>query len=194
MEALEKNKKFTALMDSARRLFWKHGFRRVSIEEICHDARISKMTFYRFFHNKTELAKSVLDRFYEDNLTVYRKIMSESTSVADKLRKLIQMKFEGTNDLSFEFMQDFMFSKDLGLAEYYEKKIHEIISESIVDFKRGQTEGWIRKDLNVEFMFFFSQKIMVFLNDRELLSLFNSPQDLVNELTKLIVYGIAPRE
>jgi hypothetical protein len=91
-------------------------------------------------------------------------------------------------------MQDFMFSKDLGLAEYYEKKIHEIISESIVDFKRGQTEGWIRKDLNVEFMFFFSQKIMVFLNDRELLSLFNSPQDLVNELTKLIVYGIAPRE
>jgi len=194
MEAFENNRKYTALLGSARKLFWKHGFRRVTIDEICQDAKASKMTFYRFFRNKTDLAKTVLDIFLDENLKVYRSIMSESTSVSDKLRKLIQMKYEGSSDLSFDFMQDFLFSDDLGLAEYYHNKMEEIVAESILDFRKGQEEGWIRKDLNVEFLFSFSQNIMVFLKDEKLLSLYDSPQDLISELTKLIVYGIAPRE
>ena len=102
METFEKNKKYAALLESARRLFWKHGFRRITIDEICHDAKTSKMTFYRFFRNKTDLAKTVLDIFLDENLKVYRNIMSESTSVSDKLGKLIQMKYDGSNDLSFD--------------------------------------------------------------------------------------------
>lgn len=194
MDSSEKNKKYLAILDSAKNLFWKHGFRRVTIDEICQDAKSSKMTFYRFFRNKTDLAKKVLEIFLDENLKIYRNIMSDKTSVSDKLGKLIQMKYEGSRDLSFDFMQDFLFSTDLDLAEFYQKKMNEIMAESILNFRKGQEEGWIRKDLNVEFLFSFSQNIMVYLKDEKLLGLFDSPKDLINELTKLIVYGIAPRE
>jgi AcrR family transcriptional regulator len=194
MDTIIESKKYSAILDSARKLFWKHGFRRVTIDEICQDAKCSKMTFYRFFRNKTDLAKKVLEIFLDENLKIYRDIMSDRTSVSDKLGKLIQMKYEGSRDLSFDFMQDFLFSTDLDLAEFYQKKMNEIVAESILHFRKGQEEGWIRKDLNVEFLFSFSQNIMVFLKDEKLLGLFDSPKDLINELTKLLVYGIAPIE
>ena len=120
--------------------------------------------------------------------------MSDRTSVSDKLGKLIQMKYEGSRDLSFDFMQDFLFSTDLELAEFYQKKMNEIVAESIMHFRKGQEEEWIRKDLNVEFLFYFSQNIIVYLKDDKLLGLFDSPKDLINELTRLLVYGIAPIE
>lgn len=52
--------------------------------------------------------------------------------------------------------------------------------------------GWIRKDLNVEFLFYFSRKMIPVMYDKELLQLFKSPHEMIAELTNLIVYGISP--
>ncbi len=51
----------TKLTEAGRSLFWKFGFTKVTVEEICQSAGVSKMTFYRYFENKTELAKRILD-------------------------------------------------------------------------------------------------------------------------------------
>ncbi|MBN1927463.1 MAG: helix-turn-helix transcriptional regulator, partial [Prolixibacteraceae bacterium] len=47
------------ILQSAKKLFWKYGIRKVSIDEICREAGVSRMTFYRLFKNKIELAKVV---------------------------------------------------------------------------------------------------------------------------------------
>ncbi len=192
MEAFVNNKKYRAILDSSRKLFWKHGIRRVSVEEICREAKTSKMTFYRFFPNKTELAKAVLERFYEESMTNFRKIIREDTPAPVKMQKMIRMKLEGTYDISNEFIQDFLINKNLGLTSYFEEKLKDIWAEGIREFKLGQEEGWIRKDLNVEFLFWFSRKIIPVLDDKELLKLFKSPHEMIREVANLIVYGIAP--
>ncbi|MBN2410872.1 helix-turn-helix transcriptional regulator, partial [candidate division KSB1 bacterium] len=51
---------------TAKELFFKYGIRRVTIEEICKKARVSKMTFYKFFQNKIELAIVMLKKLYDD--------------------------------------------------------------------------------------------------------------------------------
>ena len=56
------SKKHHALLNTARKLFVAHGIKRVTVEEICRTADTSKMTFYRFFRNKDEIAKAVIDR------------------------------------------------------------------------------------------------------------------------------------
>ena len=56
--AMEKRSaKLQAILDAAKSLFWKHGIRRVTIEEICEVAGVSKMTYYKYFSNKTAIAK-----------------------------------------------------------------------------------------------------------------------------------------
>lgn len=192
MEDFKSSKKYAAILDESRKLFWKYGVRRVSVEEICDAAKTSKMTFYRFFPNKIELAKSVLDQFYQESMTAFRKIIREDSSAAEKMHQLIRMKLEGSYDISTEFIQDFLINADIGLSSYLNEIVNRFWKEGIKEFKTGQEEGWIRKDLNVEFLFYFSQKIIPLMNDKELLKLFKSPHEMVAELSNLIVYGITP--
>jgi AcrR family transcriptional regulator len=194
MEVITSNKKCMAILHSARRLFWKHGFRRVTIDEICREAKTSKMTFYRFFPDKIELAKAVLDQYYEESFIKFRKLIRDDTTVAVKMQQMIQMKYEGSNDISKEFIQDFLMSSNPEITAYFNEKMKTVWTESIREFKLGQEQGWIRKDLNVEFLFRFSQKIIPVIYDKELMDLFENPHDLVMEVTNLIIYGIAPKE
>jgi AcrR family transcriptional regulator len=194
MEDLANNKKYSSILDASRKLFWKHGFRRVTIEEICREAKTSKMTFYRFFPDKIELAKTVLDQYYTESMVSFRKIIRENSSAAVKMQKMIEMKLEGSNDISNEFIKDFLFSKDSALSAYFHERLKDIYAEGMMEFKNGQEEGWIRKDLNVEFLFNFSQKILPVITDDSMLQLFSSPQEMIREVSNLIIYGIAPRD
>ena len=38
----------------------------MTIEEICGEAKVSKMTLYKFFPNKIELAKVILKKVFDD--------------------------------------------------------------------------------------------------------------------------------
>lgn len=193
MEILVNNKKRDAILNASKKLFWKHGFRRVSVEEICQEAKTSKMTFYRFFPNKIELAKNVLDRYLEESMITFRKITGENSSGSVKMEKLIQMKLDGSNDISKEFIQDFLIINDLDISNYLENKLKLFWEEGIAELKNGQKEGWIRSGVNIEFLFYFSEKIIPLINDDKALKFFNSPKELIGELTNLIIYGISPQ-
>ena len=47
-----KNIKYNQILTKGKELFWKYGIKRVAIEEICKQAHVSKMTFYKYFKNK----------------------------------------------------------------------------------------------------------------------------------------------
>lgn len=182
------------ILAAARDLFWKHGFRRVSIEEVCRNAGASKMTFYRFFPNKVALAKAVYDRELELGLQKFRAILAEESNSREKIRKLVMLDVEGSHNISSEFLQDFYGHREPDLRQYVEARTKQFWEETIDDFKDAQKKGWFRKDLKPEFLFYFSQKVGELITDEKLLALYPSPQDLVMELTNFISYGISPRD
>ena len=83
---------------------------------------------------------------------------------------------------------------NLDLTPYIEEKTRIYGQRHSQLFKEGQNEGWIRKDMKVEFMFYFMQKSTPLLTDKELLKLYNSPQELIMELANMFVYGISPEK
>lgn len=180
------------ILDSAKNLFWKHGFRRVTVEEICKKAGISKMTFYRYFENKIDLAKSVflnvVNKGYEDFVL----IMKEETSSEEKIKKILLLKHEGTNDISEEFLADFYSDKNEELKVFVNNVTDNIWQSIINDFKSAQQKGLFRKDLNVEFFFLISEKLIELFNDQQVLKLFSNPQEMIMESTRLLLYGITP--
>jgi AcrR family transcriptional regulator len=46
-------------------LFQRFGIKRVTIEEICQTANVSKMTFYKYFKNKNELVRFIWEKGVE---------------------------------------------------------------------------------------------------------------------------------
>jgi AcrR family transcriptional regulator len=191
----KKNPRYVQLLVTAKDLFWKHGLKRVTVEEICREAGVSKMTFYKFFPNKVVLAKAVYDREVEDGYKKFKTIMEDGdTSPPEKMESILRLKLEGSNDISPEFMQDFYANPELGLLSHVEEKSREIWVEVIKDFKKAQHEGWLRKDFKPEGIFMFMNKFLDIFNDTDITALYGSPQELVMELTRFFIYGIIPRE
>lgn len=188
------NKKYDDIMASARDLFWKHGFRRVSIEEICQKADVSKMTFYKHFPNKTELAKTIFNDVILEAEQRFSQIMKEDIPGAEKMKKIIQLKIEGTNDISQEFLQDFYSGTVPELQAYVAERTHKTWDNVINDFKVAQKAGIIRKDFKLEFLVKVQNKLIELMDDESLASLYDSRQDLILEFTNLILYGIAPHD
>jgi AcrR family transcriptional regulator len=181
-----------ALLTAAKELFWKHGFRRVRIEEVCEKGKVSKMTFYRYYTNKTELAKAVFEREANIGMARFREILHEKSSPAVKIDKLLRMKLEGNKDISQEFLMDFYKSTETGLKEFIEEKIREIWTEILEDFRLAQKKGIFRKDFKPEFLLYITQQFATMITDETIMRMYPDPQDMIREMTNFFIYGIAP--
>jgi AcrR family transcriptional regulator len=186
--------KYNDILKTARELFWKHGFRRVTIQEICEKAGVSKMTFYKHFPNKIELAKTVFSNEIEEGTEKFYQIMEEDISVQEKIKKMILLKVEGTNDISQEFMNDFYLGNEPELQNFVEEKTREAWNGLIKDWRKAQEKGIFRSDFKPEFLLQVSFKLVEILKDDKLAGLYDSTQDFILEFTRFIVYGISKRE
>jgi AcrR family transcriptional regulator len=190
----EVNSKYTFILAKGRELFWKYGFKKVSVQEICKEAGISKMTYYKFFANKAELAKAVFDQEANQSVKAFRNIIEEKNSPPEKIMKLIAMKQEGASGISKEFLTDFYSDDKAGIKIYIEEKTNAAWGEMLNDFKKAQRKGIFRKDLKPEFFLYFSQKAGEMLSDERLLKLYKRPQELVAEFSNFFAFGISPHK
>ncbi len=186
------NAKQLQILDKGKDLFWKYGFKRVSIEEICREAGVSKMTFYKYFPNKTELAKAIMDEIFEEGLVKIRHIGDEHKTTETTLKKIMNMKFEGSLGISDEFIRDLYAHPEGSMKQYIEDRTVEVFNEAVLLYERGKKDGWVRKDLNIPFMIHFTRKSIAVISNEETPPYFTNPQEMIMELTSLFIYGIAP--
>ncbi len=194
MKELYSGTKRIALLKTGKMLFWKHGFRRVSVDEICKEAGVSKMTFYRCFENKIELAKIIFSEMARGGVEKFYEIINSDLSASEKLRKMLLLKMDNTNDISREFIMDFYNSPDTDLQKFVTTVTRTSWDEIINGFRYSQEMGWFRKDFKPEFLFYIAQKISPMVADEELLKYYSNPQELIMEFANFFFYGISPYE
>ena len=189
------NPKQKQILVTGKNLFWKFGFRRVTIEEICREAGVSKMTFYKYFPNKVELATTILNDVFEESLEKIRKLGEEHECPELTLKKILQLKSEGSAGIGEEFIKD-LYSSDpeLGLAKFMEEKTALVFREINNLYEKGKKDGWVRRDLNIPFMLYMAQKMVDIMTKEETSRLFENSQDMIMEVTRLFVYGISPHD
>ena len=192
--AITSNPKRAQILKAGKNLFWKFGFRRVTVEEICREAGVSKMTFYKHFPNKSELAITILDDLFEKNIAKVRALHHEHETPEKTLRKIIQLKAEGIREISKEFIKDLYAIPEDDLKSYMEEKTGNMMGEITKVYENGMKDGWVRKDLNIPFFMLYIQKTFGIFSEDEMLHFFDSPQEMIMELTNLFVYGISPHK
>ena len=190
--ALTENQKYEQLLATAKDLFWKYGINRVTIEEICREAEVSKMTFYKHFNNKNDLIRKLIDRIFTDSMHEYNSIMESSIEFHEKVRKMVEMKIKGTNNISKEFLKDFYSRNDPELTEFFQSKIDESIMQIQCDFTTAIERGDIRSNVNPDFILYYLNRIIAMANDPELVRLYDSAQKMILEVTNIFFYGILP--
>ncbi len=188
------NKKLQQLVDKAFDLFWKFGFTRVSIEELCQEAGVSKMTFYKHFKNKTDLVRFILHEMSEYSLKLYEDIMSEDIPFVEKVRKSVQLKLKQTENISEAFFNDFQRQNDPELLKVVQEQRISNIKVVTDWYIKAQKDGDVRKDIKPEFIIYFLNHMMEMVKDDNLVNMYNEPHDLIMELTNFFFYGLLPAE
>lgn len=188
------NPKKQQIINKARELFWKFGFRRVSIEEICTEANVSKMTFYKHFKNKDELVKYIIDFITGIAMNKYREIMNSDMPFYMKAEKSIQLKMESSDAMSQEFFDDFHKNASPELREHFNKLVQSNLQTLLNDYMKAQKSGDVRPDINPKFILYFLDKIFEICKDENLMKIYKTPHDLITEVTRFFFYGILPRK
>ena len=174
-------KKSRQLVDAARELFFKHGIKRVTVEEICNKANVSKVTFYKYFNNKLELAKYIGDELTNLGFARYDQINGLGISFPEKIDLMTQWRIEFFSEIRSEFIEEI-----LDLEGIYA----EIKKRYLKNIKAAQERGEIRKEISVELIWLVTEKLNELVKDGGWKSVFSDYSQFQQQLRKLYFYGL----
>ena len=188
------NEKYRQIVNTARDLFWRHGIRRITVEEIARTAGVSKVTFYKHFPNKVELVKLIFNEMIAEGFERFEEIEAMDVPFTDKVECLIQMKLEQTEDMNQEFVKDIWQNSNPEIQQHVEQKLQESMARVKKFYAEAQEKGEIRRGIELDFIMYMSDQLRAMAIDERLTTLYATPQELIVELIRFFFYGIMPGE
>ncbi len=186
----ELSPKMIRLVETAKELFFHYGTKRVSIEEICQKSGVSKMTFYRYFPNKTALAKYVLESIYGEGRETVNNILAMDLPFEERLKKVLVTKMEYTDKYSREFIKDLMMGTEPELKKYIEEETKNFLNELRKIFLDAQKKGEIRSDIKVDFVIYMMNVMREVFKDENLQKLYPDFASLMKDAFNFFYYGV----
>ena len=177
---------------TAKDLFWKHGFKKVSIDEICKKANVSRKTYYTFYENKNALVIYIYKKVVDEAYGIYEGVVESDLSFSEKLEKIFNYKLEFTKNISMEFITDF-YNPDAGeLATLFNETVERSMKFMRDFLNIAQKNGDVNQNLSLDYIMFMMQKAIELCGTKELMSMFPDVNALTRQVTQSIVYGIMP--
>ena len=194
MNELVNNPKYQDIFKTGKDLFWKYGIKRVTIEEICKEAGVSKMTFYKFFPNKIVFARAIWEKVMNDSLSKFKNVVNSDFEFQDKVKEIFSIKLQATEDISIEFINDIYKLPELGLQSNMEEYANQSLQIFMDFLKESQKTGLIRKGIKIEFILFYFNQMSQMFDDEKLVANYKHPHDLVMESMNFLFYGLSPQK
>ena len=178
------------ILEAAKELFCKYGFKRISIEDICNHAKVSRRTFYVYYENKTNLLIRLLEYKHEEISQGILAIKNSELPFPEKLIQIINYRIAELAKMSPEFLADIHDPSFVEVRQYYESKraywstfTHAFLSEA-------QKRGEIRADLDVDFLQQFINQSMASFKDAPIKKNYPDPAIFMRKIADLLFYGI----
>jgi len=181
-----------SILEKGKELFFKHGISKVSVEEVCQEASVSKMTFYRHFKNKHELAFLIVKDLTSKARKQYNEIMTAEISFEQKMLDFFEYKSEQANHMSFEFINDLYLksANNKEIIEFLNKESQRGQTQFIQDFEKAQQEGYIRNDMPASFILHMMGVIQKEVQNPTLQTITNTPRELTQLISEFFMHGI----
>jgi AcrR family transcriptional regulator len=185
-------KKQQQIITAAGELFGKHGVRRVTVQEICDNASISKMTFYKFFSNKWDLAKSVMESLAALEIEFYHFIIEGDVPFPQKVEDILRLalaRIYGVG-LGKDFYDD-VSNEASPLYDYYreqQRKSRAMVADFLED---GQNNGHLDKSIEMPFLLFVFQRLSELVKDPEFIQIKPDLEERIQDVSALFFHGFS---
>ena len=187
---MKRSKTAIKLLESAKSLFWKYGYKRVTVEDICQGGGVSKMSFYRLFKNKLAIAEEVFNLEIGKGIDQYEAIFNSQEPFVDKMEAIIHLKLKHSEMIGLEFLHDLMVYGGEEFQAYLSKMRDDNAQMTMDFFKKAQEAGDIRKDLKLDLIPIMAQNLTALASNEQLNEMYDSTRDLIKDITVFFFYGI----
>jgi AcrR family transcriptional regulator len=174
------SRKRDQLIQTGEALFVKHGMRRVTVEEICRQAGVSKPTFYKYFENKAALARRIDELWIEEALQRIDEIQDTEVPFPEKMEQIMAVKQELAARPGPEFLDD-LIELEIDLSHAFLRVKRFLV--------KGQQQGHIRADVRPEFLMAAFEMLNSMQHDPRIRDLYEDAETLAGDVFKLFYYG-----
>lgn len=178
------------IKQAAKPLFWRFGLQKTPVDQICKNAGVSKMTFYRLFKNKEQVAISIFIELLDTNIERFEEVMSSDISFKEKMEFMIQLKKSSIAEMSNQIIDDLYsdkFPELMNVMARYQKLNHKRV---IHHFEIAKKNGQIRAGIQMHFIFLLFDFFNELMHKPEFLKGYSSHTDAIMEITELAIYGL----
>lgn len=179
------SKKQAQILKTAEALFSRYGLKKVSVEEICRKAGASKMTFYKYFSNKSDLFRQIWGLWIEEGFDYLDEVNERDIPFPEKIRLILQYKLDFAARMNPDLIEE-MLHIDLDL--------HAFTARLMAWLLEAQARGDIRPEVRPEFMLAsFDRVYYALVLDDELRKLYPDIPEFTKEIFNFYFYGIMGR-
>lgn len=169
----------------AEALFTRHGSKRVTVEEICRKADVSKMTFYKHFRNKVSLVRHIRDIYVEEGFRAFDEIKALDIPFAKKIDRMTQWKAAFGTRINAEFIREMVAIDDV---------VADVKRRFLNNLKDARDNGEIRDDIDPEFLWLVTDKLSELVQEGTWKEVFTDFGQYQYQARTLIFYGLLSRE
>ncbi|MFC2165008.1 TetR/AcrR family transcriptional regulator, partial [Acidobacteriota bacterium] len=163
------------------------------VEEICQKADVSKMTFYKYFENKLDISRTVINQIMNEKEKEYRILRDVDMPYVEKAKLIVQKKMEGAEEFSQEFADDILRSGDPEIVELMTQRTRQVMEIFISDLISAQEKGQVRGDVKPDFVLYVIESMKDMIMNEKFSNLFDSRKEMMADLTNFFFYGILSR-
>jgi len=178
------------ILEAAKELFFKHGFKRISIEDICNKANISRRTFYVYYENKTDLLIKLLEKIHEIQLQEISAINNSNLPFSKKLIQMTNYNIAQLEQMTPEFLADIHDPSFVEFRVHFEEKEKYWKEKTNTFFVEAQKRGDIRSNLDIDFLQQFMDYAIASLKNDEIKKRYPDPALLMRKVADMLFYGI----
>lgn len=152
------------ILNAAKKLFTKYGFKKVSMDEIASEAGVTKKTVYTYFSSKEELLKYCIKEELQNMRKIIENVESKKLDFMETVHQVIYNLLKYKKNCKFLKM---LFNESEILKSEQLKENLKIVDKEIQNYIRKELELAIQKEKievqNVDIMTFLIYKMYIAL-------------------------------
>ena len=140
------------ILEASQDLFFRHGVKSVTMDDVASHMGMSKKTIYTSFRDKNDLVTGLTEMELDCQRTDLDDIHKKSDNAIDEIMKIMTMlsrSFSKMNPSLFYDLQKFHPLAWKKFREFKDKKLRGFIEDNL---KRGIKQHLYRKDLNIKIL------------------------------------------
>jgi AcrR family transcriptional regulator len=181
---MDKSIKRNQILATSKDLFYKHGSKRVTIEEICSTAGVSKVTYYKYFKNKNDLIRTIGEELIDIGFGQFDEISMLDIPFTEKIQKMTEWKMDFFSKIKTDFIADVISMETI--IELAKKKY-------LLNIARAQEKGEIRDDLSPELIWLVTDKMNELIKDGSWKTVFDDYRTFQKQMRNLFFFGMLTR-